>query len=132
LRTHLFSRRAVCSLPNLIEATAFTSAYIFIVYNVLAGHAKKLLSKRSPQWTTAPLTGGAAFNPASIAGFMGTLDAILVSLAPVNPKAPNSTVAESQPQPQSPQWPGSKRMKIRYGPYRIPPTSVRLNHKLFA
>jgi hypothetical protein len=40
-----------------------------------------------------------------------------------NSTAPVSTVAEVQDEKNS-TWPGAKRRKIRYGPYRIPAISV--------
>jgi hypothetical protein len=40
-----------------------------------------------------------------------------------NSTAPASTVAEVQDQ-EPKDWPGAKRRKVRYGPYRIPPISV--------
>jgi hypothetical protein len=40
-----------------------------------------------------------------------------------NSTAPVSTVPEVQDE-QAKAWPGAKRRKVRYGPYRIPPISV--------
>ncbi len=59
------------------------------------------------------------------------LGALLQSLggAKANSNAPESKVAEVQEE-TAVLWPGSKRAKIRYGPYRIPPISVSWNHAL--
>jgi hypothetical protein len=40
--------------------------------------------------------------------------------------APESKVAETQEE-SAVSWPGAKRVKVRYGPYRIPPISVSGN-----
>jgi hypothetical protein len=53
--------------------------------------------------------------------------------APITGVAPKSLVPEVQTIP-SPLWPGAKRIKVRYGPYRLPGTgeknwnNVILNH----
>jgi hypothetical protein len=53
--------------------------------------------------------------------------------APINGEPPKSLVPEVQTVP-SPLWPGAKRVKVRYGPHRLPGTgeknwnNVILNH----
>jgi hypothetical protein len=88
-------------------------------YKIL--HAKlKGLNKRDPQ------LGG--IDPTSITMVGGSLLAWLKSLAETfspDKNAPRPTVPEMQDEkPQGWDWPGVKRTKVRYGPYRIAPTSV--------
>jgi hypothetical protein len=92
-------------------------------YKLLQARAKKFLSKRQ---SADAGVASSFFNPGNMAGLFGTLEAIIVSILPVNARAPKATVAERQTVPPQAEWPGSKRVKVRYGPYRIPPTSVGL------
>jgi hypothetical protein len=65
-------------------------------------------------------------SPGLLAGTIGTIQATITSFMAPDPRAPKSTVAEIQTT-EAKTWAGAKAVKVRYGPYRIPPTSVRVS-----
>jgi hypothetical protein len=74
----------------------------------LLSHQVNSIRKRSPQLDgAAPLIAG-----------------VLAGLTPTPKNAPKSLVAEMQPE-KAKYWPEAKRVKVRYGPFRIPPTSEK-------
>jgi hypothetical protein len=78
--------------------------------------------KRSPQFDFANM-----LNLGNMVVTLGTMNAMLTSLRSPDPSAPKSTVAEVQAQSTEgwAGWGDVKKSKIRYGPYRIPPTSEK-------
>jgi hypothetical protein len=88
----------------------------YIGRNVLTYRVQQFannVEKRSPQ----------LMSPGLLAGTLGTIQAAMTSFSAPDPRAPKSTVAEVQ-SIEAKTWAGSKAVKVRYGPYRIPPTSV--------
>ncbi|KAF2395823.1 hypothetical protein EJ06DRAFT_560306 [Trichodelitschia bisporula] len=90
-------------------------------YAVLRAHAErsvqKALSKRQfPGLATLSLT--------NVVTTLQTAGALLSSFMPTATGAPTATVPDLQHSPGD-AFPGAKRTKVRYGPYRIPPISER-------